>query len=84
MVTDSSTGRRWGQKRSFLSEVMSSALADETFSTFVRYSYGTDMKQVYYFFADASRIALQSIFAQKLRTFLTLIGIIIAWRLWWW
>jgi len=35
------------------------------------------MKQVYYFFADASRIALQSIFAQKLRTFLTLIGIII-------
>jgi putative ABC transport system permease protein len=35
------------------------------------------MKQVYYFFADAARIALQSIFAQKLRTFLTLIGIII-------
>jgi len=35
------------------------------------------MKQVYYFFADATRIALQSIFAQKLRTFLTLIGIII-------
>jgi putative ABC transport system permease protein len=35
------------------------------------------MRQVYYFFADAARIALQSIFAQKLRTFLTLIGIII-------
>ena len=35
------------------------------------------MKQVYYFFADAARIALQSILAQKLRTFLTLIGIII-------
>jgi putative ABC transport system permease protein len=31
----------------------------------------------YYFVADAARIALQSIFAQKLRTFLTLIGIII-------
>jgi len=35
------------------------------------------MRQVYYFFADAARIALQSIFAQKLRTFLTLIGIIV-------
>ena len=35
------------------------------------------MRQLYYFFADAARIALQSIFAQKLRTFLTLIGIII-------
>src|SRR5262245_38760468 len=35
------------------------------------------MKQVYYFFADAARIAFQSIFAQKLRTFLTLIGIIV-------
>jgi len=35
------------------------------------------MKQVYYFFADAARIALQSIFAQKLRALLTLIGIII-------
>src|SRR5688572_1114325 len=35
------------------------------------------MYQLYYFFADAARIALQSIFAQKLRTFLTLIGIII-------
>jgi len=35
------------------------------------------MRQVYYLFADAARIALQSIFAQKLRTFLTLIGIII-------
>lgn len=35
------------------------------------------MKRLYYFFADAARIALQSIFAHKLRTFLTLIGIII-------
>ena len=35
------------------------------------------MKQIYYFFADATRIALQSIFSQKLRAFLTLIGIII-------
>src|SRR5262249_9976062 len=35
------------------------------------------MKRLYYFFADAARIALQSIFAHKLRAFLTLIGIII-------
>jgi putative ABC transport system permease protein len=35
------------------------------------------MKEPYYFLADATRIALQSIFAQKMRTFLTLIGIII-------
>ncbi|MEO6724219.1 MAG: ABC transporter permease [Blastocatellia bacterium] len=35
------------------------------------------MKGLYYFFADAARIALQSIFAHKLRAFLTLIGIII-------
>jgi len=35
------------------------------------------MKQIYSFYADAARIALQSIFAHKLRTFLTLIGIII-------
>src|SRR6185295_17992085 len=35
------------------------------------------MRQVYYLFADAARIALQSIFAQKMRAFLTLIGIII-------
>src|SRR5258705_1477415 len=35
------------------------------------------MKRLYYFFADATRIALQSIFAHKLRAFLTLIGIII-------
>ena len=35
------------------------------------------MKQLYTFFADATRIALQSIFSQKLRAFLTLIGIII-------
>ena len=34
------------------------------------------MKELYYFFADATRIALRSIFAQKLRAFLTLIGII--------
>ena len=34
------------------------------------------MKQFYYFFADAARIALQSINAQKLRAFLTLIGVI--------
>src|SRR5215207_9558350 len=32
---------------------------------------------LYYFFADSARIALQSIFAQKLRAFLTLIGIIV-------
>jgi putative ABC transport system permease protein len=35
------------------------------------------MRQLYTFFADATRIALQSIFSQKLRAFLTLIGIII-------
>jgi putative ABC transport system permease protein len=35
------------------------------------------MKQLYSFYADAAKIALQSIFAHKLRTFLTLIGIII-------
>jgi putative ABC transport system permease protein len=35
------------------------------------------MRQIYYFFADAARIALQSIWAQKLRAFLTLLGIII-------
>jgi len=35
------------------------------------------MKQLYYFYADAALIALRSIFAQKMRAFLTLIGIII-------
>ncbi|HEY0323719.1 MAG TPA: ABC transporter permease [Pyrinomonadaceae bacterium] len=35
------------------------------------------MRRVYTFYADAARIALQSIFAHKLRAFLTLIGIII-------
>ncbi len=35
------------------------------------------MKSLYSFYADAATIALQSIFAHKLRTFLTLIGIII-------
>jgi putative ABC transport system permease protein len=35
------------------------------------------MKTLYTFYADAARIALQSIFAHKLRAFLTLIGIII-------
>jgi len=35
------------------------------------------MRQLYTFFADATRIALQSIFSHKLRAFLTLIGIII-------
>jgi putative ABC transport system permease protein len=35
------------------------------------------MKYLYSFYADAAKIALQSIFAHKLRTFLTLIGIII-------
>lgn len=35
------------------------------------------MKRLYYFFADSAHIALQSIYAHKLRTFLTLIGIII-------
>ncbi|MCG3163226.1 MAG: Macrolide export ATP-binding/permease protein MacB [Acidobacteria bacterium] len=35
------------------------------------------MKHLYSFYADAASIALQSIFAHKLRTFLTLIGIII-------
>jgi putative ABC transport system permease protein len=36
------------------------------------------MKSVYSFYADAAKIALQSIAAHKLRTFLTLIGIIIS------
>jgi putative ABC transport system permease protein len=35
------------------------------------------MKSIYTFYADAARIALQSILAHKLRAFLTLIGIII-------
>src|SRR3954470_1290384 len=35
------------------------------------------MKTLYTFYADAARIALQSILAHKLRAFLTLIGIII-------
>lgn len=35
------------------------------------------MKSLYSFYADAARIALQSILAHKLRAFLTLIGIII-------
>ncbi|MGH9900772.1 MAG: ABC transporter permease, partial [Pyrinomonadaceae bacterium] len=35
------------------------------------------MKTIYTFYSDAARIALQSIFAHKLRAFLTLIGIII-------
>ncbi len=35
------------------------------------------MKTIYTFYVDAARIALQSIFAHKLRAFLTLIGIII-------
>jgi putative ABC transport system permease protein len=35
------------------------------------------MRTLYTFYADAARIALQSIFAHKLRAFLTLIGIII-------
>jgi putative ABC transport system permease protein len=34
------------------------------------------MRQVYYFFADSARIALQSIWSQKLRAFLTLLGVI--------
>ena len=35
------------------------------------------MRHLYSFYADAAKIALQSIFAHKLRAFLTLIGIII-------
>src|ERR1700741_4397474 len=35
------------------------------------------MKAIFSFYADALRIAVQSIFAHKLRAFLTLIGIII-------
>src|ERR1700750_1781685 len=35
------------------------------------------MRTIYTFYTDAARIALQSIFAHKLRAFLTLIGIII-------
>ena len=35
------------------------------------------MKALFSFYADALRIAVQSIFAHKLRAFLTLIGIII-------
>ncbi|HEX8474257.1 MAG TPA: ABC transporter permease [Pyrinomonadaceae bacterium] len=35
------------------------------------------MKTLYTFYSDAARIALQSIFAHKLRAFLTLVGIII-------
>jgi putative ABC transport system permease protein len=42
-----------------------------------RYTFGAFMRQLYYFYADAALIALRSIFAQKMRAFLTLIGIII-------
>ena len=35
------------------------------------------MKAIFSFYSDALKIALQSIFAHKLRAFLTLIGIII-------
>jgi len=35
------------------------------------------MRDLYYFFADAALIAVRSIYAQKMRAFLTLIGIII-------
>src|ERR1700741_3670099 len=35
------------------------------------------MRTTFFFYFDATRIAFQSIFAHKLRTFLTLIGIII-------
>ena len=35
------------------------------------------MRYLFSFYADAARIALQSILAHKLRAFLTLIGIII-------
>ena len=35
------------------------------------------MRYIYSVYADAARIALQSILAHKLRAFLTLIGIII-------
>ena len=35
------------------------------------------MRSFYSFYLDATKIALQSIFAHKLRAFLTLIGIII-------
>src|SRR5919112_3219096 len=35
------------------------------------------METIYTFYADAAKIALQSIYAHKLRAFLTLIGIII-------
>src|ERR1051325_9343049 len=35
------------------------------------------MRNLYSFYSDATRIAVQSIFAHKLRAFLTLIGIII-------
>ncbi|MBS1789342.1 MAG: ABC transporter permease [Acidobacteria bacterium] len=34
------------------------------------------MKRLFFFFADAAKLALQSVFAHKLRAFLTLIGII--------
>lgn len=34
------------------------------------------MKRLFFFFADATKLALQSVFAHKLRAFLTLIGII--------
>jgi hypothetical protein len=34
------------------------------------------MRQIYHFFADAAQIALQSIWSQKLRAFLTLLGVI--------
>jgi hypothetical protein len=47
------------------------------FYTLNRYTFGAFMKQLYYFYADAALIALRSIFAQKMRAFLTLIGIII-------
>jgi hypothetical protein len=38
------------------------------------------MRAIFSFYADALRIALQSILAHKLRAFLTLIGIIIRYQ----
>jgi len=43
----------------------------------VRYTLWALMRTLYYFYADAAGIALRSIYAQKMRAFLTLIGIII-------
>src|SRR5215471_10157883 len=49
----------------------------EPYCAFVRSTGWTEMKELYAFYGEAFRIALQAIWSHKLRAFLTLIGVII-------